>query len=82
MATVFYRFRKSVARIVRDDAGVSVAIYDRANDRWVDFPPVYGKLTGLGGDPPVDEIPRDEVLRIIDSDPDGPAVKNDADASR
>ena len=56
MATAFYRFRKSVARIESAPDGLSIAIYDRANDRWVDFPAIDGYLTGLGGDPPVSEI--------------------------
>ncbi len=72
-STTFYRFRSSVARIVRTPDALSIAIYDRSIDKWVDFPGMYGKLTGLGGDPPLDVITRDEALRIIDGDLDAPS---------
>jgi hypothetical protein len=69
MATTFYAIHGTVARIVRVDDGMTVDIWSRTAHDWSPLPEILGYLTGAGGDPPADELSRDDARAIIDSEP-------------
>ncbi len=76
--TTFYYQNGIVARLVRSPGSLSTDVFDRSIGKWVYYPPIIGKLTGIGGDGHATIITRDEARRIIDSDPDAP---NEGDES-
>ncbi len=69
METTFFAYQGTVARIARTPMTSEVAMY--SGGRWIAVPDLYGRLTGLGGDPPPDEISRaraTEILAKVDRD--------------
>jgi hypothetical protein len=59
-----------VARMVRTPGSLSIDIFDRRIGKRVHYPPILGRLTGIGGDGDAPIITRDAARQIIDSDPD------------
>ena len=49
----------------RDPEAGLIEIFDRRVGRYVWYPPVLGRITGLGGDPAATEITETEAAAII-----------------
>jgi len=71
MSPTYYLHEGTVARIVREGDAVSVELFDRERQSFVSAPGLYGRLLGLGGDPPAEQITAEEAARLmrLDADP-------------
>lgn len=70
MSTTYYAIAGTIARIVRDDSGMTVDLWSPSSRTWSPFPEILGLLTGAGGDPPADEIPADAADAFLALEPE------------
>ena len=72
MATLYYLLNGQVARIVRETANISVELFVPERMSFLEAPGLYGRLLGLTGDPPAEEITAERAAALIDADPETP----------
>lgn len=74
MGTTYYLLKGQVARIVREAGNVTVELFVPERMSFLEAPGLYGRLLGLTGEPPAEEITAERATALIDADPDLPGT--------